>query len=159
MDDARTVVDCCENSPMLGVHQFCDQQWGSSMGDSHSKSDQESSSKEHPIVGADALQDDAQNPARIGKHLHSERTLHVAHYQTANYHTQSASKKISSIWHNRESNQRPERHNGTQNPKERACRMMEVVLPMREGLETVHHRAIVSIRSLKIHATVRNDAK
>jgi hypothetical protein len=100
----HTIVDCGENSAVLGMHQFGDQERRSSMGDGNTKTDQKPRGQKHTVIDANALKNDAYDPSSTmsnrsanpcnDKHLHDD---------AADQYTHSSPQQISNIRHDRQS--------------------------------------------------------
>lgn len=131
-DDATgipgSVVDGGENGTMLRVSQFRNQERRSSVGDGNAETDEESGSQEHAKAARDGLQDDTDQ-----------------HDDAADENTRSTAEEIRCVGNKGNGRQGTDGHDGVQDANLAALRVAEMILPGWEGLETVHHGAIISV--------------
>ena len=98
------------------------------MSDGDTETDKKSSCDEHTDIDGDALQNHPED-----------------HDDTADYDTHTTTKAVSDVWDKWNSAYGTNRHDGVEYTEYGVRRVVEVVLPWRQCLETVHHRSIVTV--------------
>ena len=122
------VVDGSKDGTVLGVSELGDEKRGCSVGDGHAETNEEAGSDEHAEVDRDGLQSDTE-----------------AHDYTADHDTHASTQAVGDVWHEGNGADGTNGHDAREETEERAGRVVEVCLPLRESLETVDHGAIVAV--------------
>lgn len=118
----RRSAEGYENGPMLRMSYLSNQERRTSQDDTISKAENNPGRDKHAEIPGTGLQADSEQ-----------------HDQTPNDQPDLPARPVDQVWDDEQTDQRAETHRGIEETEYGTAGMIEVILPIGQGLKSVHH--------------------